>query len=86
MASRASSLSDAFHARALFVDEPGRKWFSILTRKRLRAPNFDDVRHFEAAVTQFIAEWNEIAKPFAWTPKSFAKVLDRQATPLREAA
>lgn len=62
------------------------QWFSILTRKRLRAPNFDDVGHLEACVTQFIAEWNEIAKPFAWTPKSFAKVLDRQATPLREAA
>lgn len=62
------------------------QWFSILTRKRLRAPNFDDVRHLEAAVTQFIADWNEIAKPFAWTAKSFAKVLDQQATPLREAA
>lgn len=62
------------------------QWFSILTRKRLQAPNFDDVGHLEAAVTQFIAEWNEMAEPFAWTPKSFAKVLDRQVTPLREAA
>lgn len=62
------------------------QWFSILTRKRLRAPNFADVTHLEAAVAQFIVEWNEIAKPFKWTPKSFAKVLDRQTAALPQAA
>lgn len=59
------------------------QWFSILTRKRLRAPNFADIGSLEAAVTQFITDWNEIAKPFNWTAKSFAKVLDRQATEMR---
>jgi hypothetical protein len=51
------------------------QWFSILTRKRLRAPNFADVAQLEAAVTQFVDEWNERAEPFRWTAKSFAKVL-----------
>jgi transposase len=51
------------------------QWFSILTRKRLRAPNFADVARLEAAVTQFVDEWNERAEPFRWTAKSFAKVL-----------
>jgi len=62
------------------------QWFSILTRKRLRAPNFADVASLEAAVTRFIAEWNEIAKPFTWTAKSFAKVLDHHAAERRQAA
>jgi hypothetical protein len=51
------------------------QWFSILTRKRLRAPNFADVAPLEAAVTPFVDEWNERAEPFRWTAKSFAKVL-----------
>jgi DDE superfamily endonuclease len=61
------------------------QWFSVLTRKRLRAPNFTDVGVLETAVTQFISEWNEVAKPFTWTAKSFAKVLDRQAKELKAA-
>ena len=51
------------------------QWFSILRRKRLKAPNFVDVADVIAKIASFIAEWNEIAHPFAWTPKSFAKIL-----------
>ncbi len=62
------------------------QWFSILTRKRLRAPNFADLDHLEAAVVQFIDEWNEHAKPFRWTAKSFAKVLVAEHRPMALAA
>lgn len=55
------------------------QWFSILVRKRLRAPNFTDVAQLEELVLQFVREWNEIATPFRWTPKSFAKVLVQPA-------
>jgi transposase len=51
------------------------QWFSILQRKRLRAPNFADLVDLEAKILAFIAEWNEIAHPFHWTTKSFDKVL-----------
>jgi len=62
------------------------QWFSILTRKRLRAPNFADVACLEAAVTQFIDEWNQHAKPFRWTPKSFEKVLAEKPVAMARAA
>jgi transposase len=62
------------------------QWFSILTRKRLRAPNFADLDHLEAAVVQFINEWNEHAKPFRWTAKSFARALVAERGPMALAA
>lgn len=51
------------------------QWFSILQRKRFRAPNFADLADLEAKVLAFIDEWNKAAHPFAWTPESFDKVL-----------
>ncbi len=51
------------------------QWFSILRRKRLKAPNFIDVADVIAKIASFISEWNEIAHPFKWTPKSFKKIL-----------
>jgi transposase len=51
------------------------QWFSILQRKRLTAPNFDNLDVLEERVLAFIAEWNEIAHPFAWTAESFDKIL-----------
>lgn len=51
------------------------QWFSILQRKRLRAPNFDDLADLEAKTLAFIEEWNDVAHPFEWTTKSFDKVL-----------
>jgi transposase len=53
------------------------QWFSILQRKRLRAPNFADLSDLESKVLAFIAEWNEAAQPFNWTEASFDKVLRR---------
>lgn len=53
------------------------QWFSILERKRLRAPNFAALSDLESKVLAFIAEWNEAAQPFNWTAASFDKVLSR---------
>jgi hypothetical protein len=54
---------------------PVEQWFSILRRKRLRAPNFADVPALARALRQFIHEWNEVAHPFRWTATSFEKIL-----------
>jgi hypothetical protein len=51
------------------------QWFSILQRKRLRAPNFDDLHDLEGKILAFIDEWNQEAAPFNWTRRSFDKVL-----------
>jgi transposase len=51
------------------------QWFSILQRKRLSAPNFQDLGDLESKLRSFIAEWNEHAHPFRWSKASFAKVL-----------
>jgi hypothetical protein len=62
------------------------QWFSILRRKRLKAPNFVDVADVISKVASFISEWNEIAHPFAWTPKSFQKILAKVDAELAAAA
>lgn len=59
------------------------QWFSILQRRRLRAPNFADLADLEAKILAFIAEWNERAHPFNWTAKSFDKVLRAIDNPWR---
>ena len=51
------------------------QWFSILRRKRLSAPNFQDLDELADKIAAFIAEWNEIAHPFNWSATSFDKVL-----------
>jgi transposase len=62
------------------------QWFSILQRKRLVAPNFRDLNDLEAKLLAFIAEWNAVAHPFAWTPKSFEKVLAKSDVASKAAA
>ena len=50
------------------------QWFSIIQRKRLRAPNFESLDALELAIQAFVAEWNAICHPFKWTHKSFDKI------------
>jgi len=57
------------------------QWFSILQRKRLRAPNFADLVDLEDKILAFIHEWNEIAHPFGWSTKSFDKILNAVDNP-----
>jgi transposase len=62
------------------------QWFSILQRKRMKAPNFADLADLERRVLAFIYEWNQIAHPFAWTRASFDKTLAKIEAPLKLAA
>ena len=41
-----------------------------MQRKRMRAPNYADLSDLETKITAFVAEWNDIAHPFKWSPKS----------------
>ncbi len=49
--------------------------FSILQRKRLGVTDFGGLADVEAKFGAVITEWNEIAHPFQWSPRSFDKVL-----------
>ena len=60
------------------------QWFSILQRRRLSAPNY--LEALEERILAFISEWNHIAHPFAWTAKSFDKVLAKIDAALSKAA
>lgn len=51
------------------------QWFGILTRKRLRHPDFADLGALADAIAAFIALWNTTAHPFRWTTASFDKVI-----------
>jgi DDE superfamily endonuclease len=62
------------------------QWFSILQRKRLVAPNFQDLADLEAKIVAFIAQWNQRAHPFNWTRTSFDKVLAKVDVAIKEAA
>lgn len=62
------------------------QWFSIIRRKRLAVANFPDLADLEATIAAFIAEWNEIAHPFDWTPASFQKVLAKVEKNIKAAA
>jgi len=62
------------------------QWFSILQRKRLVAPNFDDLDDLERKILAFIEAWNAEAHPFKWTPASFDKVLAKRVERMADAA
>ena len=61
------------------------QWFSILQRKRLTVPNFDDLQDLEQKILAFIDEWNQEAAPFNWTQKSFEKTLAKVDAALKAA-
>jgi Integrase core domain len=42
-------------------------WFSILQRKRLQSNHFKSVKKLETSITDFIAYYNQEAKPIKWT-------------------
>ena len=51
------------------------QFFSIVQRKRLVASRFESLEHLERQLLRFIEQWNQVAKPFAWTKHSFDKAL-----------
>lgn len=42
-------------------------WFSVLQRKRLRPNHYESLKDLEQAITDFIAYYNQEAKPIKWT-------------------
>jgi transposase len=56
------------------------QWFGVLQRKRLRIADFADKADLAERLHAFIAEWNQVAHPFHWTPQSFDKVLAKCQT------
>ena len=62
------------------------QWFSILQRKRLGVSDFASLAELEARVGAFITEWNQVAHPFEWTPRSFDKVLASMGDEIATAA
>jgi transposase len=42
-------------------------WFSILQRKLLQPNHFVSVAALEQAIAEFIAQYNQTAKPIKWT-------------------
>lgn len=57
------------------------QWFGVLQRKRLRIADFADKAHLAERLHAFIAEWNQVAHPFKWTPQSFEKILAKCQIP-----
>ncbi len=43
------------------------RWFGIISQQAIRRGSFDSVAELERAITDFIADWNENAKPLVWT-------------------
>jgi len=49
-------------------------WFSILTRKTIQRGVFKSLKSLTAHVREYVRDYNETAKPFAWT-KSASQIL-----------
>lgn len=62
------------------------QWFSILQRFRLKAPNFKNLYDLELKTMVYIQQWNERARPFNWTKRSFDKILAKVDTAVPMAA
>src|SRR3990172_1462117 len=45
------------------------RWFEELSEKAIRRASFASVTDLQAAITQFLAAWNQNPKPFVWTAK-----------------
>jgi transposase len=58
------------------------RWFALLTDKRLRRGTHTSVAALEKDIRDWIAEWNEDPKPFAWT-KTADEILERLTTYLQ---
>jgi transposase len=49
------------------------RWFGVISQQAIRRGSFDSVAELERAITRFLDNWNQQAKPFLWT-KSAAHI------------
>jgi len=43
------------------------RWFGLITSQAIRRGSFPSVARLEQAISRYLAQWNENAKPFRWT-------------------
>jgi transposase len=43
------------------------RWFALITSQAIRRGSFESVSRLERAITRYLANWNENARPFRWT-------------------
>ena len=55
------------HANQRLLAEHGRDLLGIITRLAIRRGTFDSVRDLKAAISTFIAGWNDRCETFIWT-------------------
>ena len=60
------------------------RWFGLITAHAIRGGSFDSIARLEQAITRFLANWNENAKPFRWTKSHQIKRSIRNAAPIYE--
>lgn len=59
-------------------------FFSIITRQAIRRGSFNSVKELMAAITAFIAGWNQRCHPFVWT-KTADEILPHTCKPNSDA-
>jgi hypothetical protein len=57
----------ALHPGLLQLAQPGRIFFSVITRQAIRRGSFTSVRQPTAAIGAFIDTWIQHPTPFTWT-------------------
>jgi hypothetical protein len=60
------------------VDQPGRRWFELLTEQKIRRGSHASVQALEADIRDWINDWNSHPRPFLWT-KTAQEILDSLA-------
>lgn len=55
------------------------RWFGLLTDKQLRRGTHRSIQSLEKDIRDWITNWNENPKPFAWT-KTADEILERRAS------
>ena len=46
------------------------RWFGLISQQAINRGSFDSVAELERAITRFLDNWNQDAKPFLWTKRA----------------
>lgn len=55
------------------------QWFGLLQRERLKVSDFASLSDLTLKIRSYIEQYNEGARPFAWSKRSFEKLLPEMA-------